>query len=61
MWLFLYLNNYWQELLGGQSKMLKSKRFTGIIHPDDINSTTEAASAILTEAKGPLVYLRNRM
>ena len=56
---FLYLNNYWQELLGWTIEELKSKPLMEFIHPDDINSTKDAASAILTEQKD-LTLFRNR-
>lgn len=56
---FVYLNHYWPELLGWTLDELKSRPFTDFIHPDDVEMSLAAASAISEDSQSINIF-RNR-
>ena len=49
---FLRLNPAWEMILGYTSEELMAKRFLDFVHPDDLDRTREAVSALASQKKG---------
>jgi two-component system sensor kinase FixL len=55
---FLHLNPAWEKILGYSRDELMAKRFLDFIHPDDLESTREAVSTLVSQQK--VISFENR-
>jgi formate hydrogenlyase transcriptional activator len=55
---FLRLNPSWERILGHTREELMAKRFLDFVHPDDLERTRQAVSALASQQK--LIFFENR-
>jgi PAS domain S-box-containing protein len=55
---FLRLNPAWERILGYSREELLAKRFLDFVHPDDLDRTHKAVSALASQQK--VIYFENR-
>jgi PAS domain S-box-containing protein len=55
---FLRLNPAWERILGYSKKELMTKQFLDFVHPEDLDKTRKAVSALASQQK--VIYFENR-